>query len=78
MIYYRNPARAAEMPAFKGATLRFHGKARIVESGPERDAVWAKTIPAEQGKDPEKKGVGIVVDVELIEDLLGTVVMKRD
>ena len=77
VVYYRNAARAAEMP-FKGASLRFHGAARVVDSGPARDAVWAKIIPAEQGKDPEKKGVGIMIDVDLIEELSGAVVMKRD
>jgi hypothetical protein len=77
VVYFRNPARAAEMP-WRGAALRFHGKARVVASGPERERAWTLTVPLEQEKDPEKKGVAILIDVERIEELSGTVVMQRD
>lgn len=77
VVYYRNAARASEMP-FRGAALRFHGTARAVEDPEIRERVWAKTIPAEQERDPEKKGTAILIDVELIEELSGNVVMQRD
>jgi hypothetical protein len=70
VIYYRNPARAAEIP-FPGAGLRFHGSARIVESGELRDRVWERTIAAEQARDPERKGVAILIDIDLVEEFSG-------
>jgi general stress protein 26 len=75
VVYYRNPARA---PEFAGGALRFHGTARIVESGPQWENAWDKTVPAEQEKDKDRKGVAILIDVDLIELLSGAAVMKRD
>ena len=77
IVYYRNLARAQEMP-YRGGAIRFHGRARIVQSGPERERVWSLTIPAEQERDPEKKGVGVLIAVDRVEELTGNVVMKRD
>jgi predicted pyridoxine 5'-phosphate oxidase superfamily flavin-nucleotide-binding protein len=77
VIYYRNPARAAEMP-FPGAAVRFHGTARLVADGPERERAWELTVPLEQQRDPEKKGSAVLVRVDLIEELSGKVVMKQD
>ena len=77
VVYYRNAARVSEMP-YRGAALRFHGAARPIENGHLRDEVWDRTIPAEQERDPEKKGIAILIDVDLIEELSGTVVMERD
>lgn len=77
VVYYRNPGRASEMP-FRGAALRFHGNARVVDDPKVRERVWELTVPLEKEKDPERKGVAILIDVDLIEELSGTVVMKRD
>jgi hypothetical protein len=77
VVYYRNYARAKEMP-FRAAALRFHGTARVVESGPERDRAWELTVPIEQEKDPDRSGVAVLIDVDLVEELTGNVLMKRD
>lgn len=77
VVYYRNFARASEMP-FRGGAIRFHGVARIIKAGSERERIWNATIPAEQERDPEKKGVGVLINVSRIEELSGTVVMQRD
>ncbi|MDF2114490.1 pyridoxamine 5'-phosphate oxidase family protein [Roseiarcaceae bacterium H3SJ34-1] len=77
VVYYRNPARAAEMP-YRGGALRFHGRAKIVESGPDRDRAWDLTIPLEQEKDPDRKGVAILIEVDRVEELSGNVVMRKD
>jgi predicted pyridoxine 5'-phosphate oxidase superfamily flavin-nucleotide-binding protein len=69
VIYFRNPARAAELP--QGAALRFYGKARIVESGPEREAVMGKVVKRELDADPGRKGVAVIVDVDRITNLRG-------
>jgi hypothetical protein len=75
VIYYRNAARAKEMP-FAGGAVRFHGRARVVEDAPIREKVWDKTIQAEKDRDPEKKGLAILITVELVEELSGKVAMQ--
>lgn len=77
VVYYRNLARAQEMP-FRGGAIRFHGRARIVQSDSERERVWNLTIPAEQERDAQKQGVAILIAVDRVEELTGNVVMKRD
>jgi uncharacterized protein len=76
VVYYRNFARTSEIP-YRGAAMRFHGRARIVKTGPEREKVWNATIPAEQERDPQKAGVGVLIDVDRIEELSGAVIMQR-
>ena len=77
VVYYRNKAREKEMP-FRGAALRFHGSARIVDDPAVRQRVWDLQVAAEREKDPEKKGIAILIDVDFIEELSGTILMKRD
>ena len=77
VVYFRTFARASEMP-YRGAAIRFHGVAKIVKAGPERERIWNATIPFEQERDPEKKGVGVLIAVDRIEELSGTVIMQRD
>jgi predicted pyridoxine 5'-phosphate oxidase superfamily flavin-nucleotide-binding protein len=77
VVYYRNAARAKENP-YRSSAIRFHGAARILTSGPERDRAWELTNHEEQSKDPEKKGAAVLIDVDLIEELSGNVIMKRD
>jgi predicted pyridoxine 5'-phosphate oxidase superfamily flavin-nucleotide-binding protein len=69
-IYYRNVARAKEIP-YRAAAFRFYGTARIYESGPERDRAWELTVPSEKEQDPEKKGVCVLIRVDRIEDIKG-------
>ncbi len=76
VVYYRNVARK-ENP-YRAGCIRFHGKARIVAGGPERDRAWELTNHEEQSKDPEKKGVAVLIDLDLIEEISGNVIMKRD
>ena len=71
-----NSGAKKEIP-YRGAAMRFHGRARIVKTGPEREKVWNATIPAEQERDPQKAGVGVLIDVDRIEELSGTVIMQR-
>ena len=48
-----------------------------MKSGPEREKVWDATVPAEQERDPQKSGVGVLIEVDRIEELSGTVIMQR-
>jgi hypothetical protein len=77
VVFYRNAARASEIP-YRGAALRFHGTARVVKSGAERDRAWDLTVPLEQEKDPERKGFAVLVQVDRIEELSGAIIMERE
>ncbi|HEV8019758.1 MAG TPA: pyridoxamine 5'-phosphate oxidase family protein [Candidatus Lustribacter sp.] len=76
VVYLRNPQRT-EIP-YRGHCVRFHGEARIATDAAERDRAWALTNALEQSRDPERKGVAVLIRVDLIEDLGGVAVMKRD
>jgi hypothetical protein len=75
-VYYRNPARK-ENP-YRAGCIRFHGKARLVTGGPEWEKAWNLTNHEEQSKDPEKKGAAVLIDLDLIEQIDSTVIMKKD
>ena len=76
VVYYRNQARAKEMP-FRNGALRFHGVARLADAA-ERERAWQLSPPAEQARDPEKKGAAFLIRVDLIEDLAGEIIMQRE
>ena len=58
--------------------MRFHGRARIVKEGPEREKVWNATIPAEPEHDPQKTGVDVLIAVDRIGELSGQTIMQCD
>jgi pyridoxamine 5'-phosphate oxidase-like protein len=61
-----NP-RVAVLVRPKGAPpLRFYGAARVVEDAAQREAVYRRVIPEEQGRDPEKKGFAVLIYVDRI------------
>ncbi len=76
-VYYRNAARAAEIP-YRAGCMRFYGDVRLVESGPQRDKIWDLIPEAERKPDPEKKGIGVLIKVNRVEELSGNVIMQRD
>jgi predicted pyridoxine 5'-phosphate oxidase superfamily flavin-nucleotide-binding protein len=77
VVYYRNGPRTAELP-FRNGAVRFHGVARITEDEAERARVFALSPAIEQSRDPQRKGVAVLIRVDLIEDLAGEVIMQRD
>jgi hypothetical protein len=56
-VLYRHPERGV---------LRFFGRARLVESGAQRDQVWQRVVPAEQRRDPDRTGVAVLIRVEVV------------
>jgi hypothetical protein len=61
-----NP-RVAVLVRPKGAPpMRFYGEAHVVEDPAQRDAVYQRVIPEEQGRDPDKKGLGVLIRVDRI------------
>ena len=61
-LMYRDPA--------KRIILQFAGRARLAE-GAERDRVFEAAPEPEQRADAERKGAGVVIDLESVEGILG-------
>ena len=57
---------------------RFHGVATVHSEGDVRDQVMAKTIPQELERDPERKGVAVVIRVDKLMTFAGEVLQQRD
>jgi len=51
--------------------LQFSGRARLAAAGEERERVYASAPEFEQKADPERKGVGVVIDLDAVEGVLG-------
>ena len=69
VVYYRNPERAEQLP--QGACLRFYGTCRVVEDGPEREAVMGKVVQRELDADKARTGVAVIIAVDRITNLRG-------
>jgi hypothetical protein len=51
----------------KGAPpMRFYGAARVIDDPEQREAIYQRVIPEEQGRDPEKKGFGVLIRVDRV------------
>jgi predicted pyridoxine 5'-phosphate oxidase superfamily flavin-nucleotide-binding protein len=57
--------------AGKRVLLQFTGRARIAADSAERDRVYESAPEREQRADPERKGDGIVIDIDRVEGMLG-------
>jgi general stress protein 26 len=68
VVFYRNPALKL--------ALRFYGIATAVPEGALLEAVWSRTIPAEREKDLERKGMAVLIDVHMVNDLSGKVLQQ--
>jgi hypothetical protein len=51
--------------------LRFYGMAEIHESGPMKDAIFAKLLKREQEHDGADKGLGVLIKIERAETIGG-------
>jgi hypothetical protein len=49
--------------------VRFYGVASLHKSGAIYDEIWRRLIDAEKQQDPEKKGFGVLIAIERVEDL---------
>ena len=56
---------------------RFYGTAEVHGSGPIREDVMSRTVEAELERDPERLGVAVLVKVNKISELSGTVLQER-
>jgi len=69
VVLYRDPATRLNW--------RFHGVATVHESGAVRDQVMAKVVKDELDKDPDRKGLAVIVRVERVTKLAGEVLQIR-
>lgn len=51
--------------------VRFYGIASLHKAGAVYDEIWRRLIDAEKQQDPERKGFGVLIAIERIEDLAG-------
>jgi len=68
-IFYRNRE--------KGLSWRFYGRATIHETGDLRDQIMNRTVQRELGSDPERKGFGVLIEVDRVLDGRGNPLQER-
>ncbi len=62
----------------RGKYLRLHGEAILHEDGPIRDQIMARVVAPELGYDPERKGIGVLIRVERLNEAFGGVSQQRE
>ncbi|MGZ3410605.1 MAG: pyridoxamine 5'-phosphate oxidase family protein [Xanthobacteraceae bacterium] len=70
VVIYSNMKMLRDGP-LKTAALRFYGTAAVHESGPIKDAIFAKLLKREQEHDGADKGVGVLIALTRAETLRG-------
>jgi predicted pyridoxine 5'-phosphate oxidase superfamily flavin-nucleotide-binding protein len=75
MVYYRNPGAQGRVPP--GGAWRFYGRAEVHEQGPIREKVKSMVVKAELDKDPENKGIAVLIHVDKIADLASRIIQSR-
>jgi uncharacterized protein len=75
VVYYRNEKAAGKVGS--RGVVRFHGTAELHEQGPVREKVKPMVIPVEIEKDPENKGIAVLIRVDKITELSGKVLQSR-
>jgi general stress protein 26 len=56
---------------------RFYGDAHVHDEGPIREQVWERAPKAETDRDPDKKGVAVLIRVDRIMNFGDTVIQGR-
>ena len=70
-VFFRKPPLRKSGLLPRGGIARFYGTAKIYKSGPIYEEIWKRLIEPEKKGDPEKKGFGVLINVERAEDLSG-------
>ena len=58
--------------------LRFFGEATVHDEGSMRQEIMRRTIPVELDRDPERRGVGVLIEVTKVIDAFGRRTLTRD
>jgi len=70
-VFFRKPQLRENGLLPRGGIARFYGIASIHKSGPVYEEIWSRLIQPEKDRDPEKKGFGVLIQIERVEDLAG-------
>jgi Pyridoxamine 5'-phosphate oxidase len=70
-VFFRKPALRESGLLPKGGIARFYGTAKLQKSGPAYEEIWNRLVQPEKDRDPQKKGFGVLIEVERAEDLDG-------
>jgi hypothetical protein len=70
-IFFRKPPLRDEGVLPRGGIARFYGTAKLYKSGPVYEEIWKRLIEPEKKSDPDKKGFGVLIEIERAEDLSG-------
>jgi hypothetical protein len=70
VVVYSN-MKAFREKTLQSAVLRFYGTATVHETGPVKDAIFAKLLPREQTHDGADQGYGVLIKLHRAEDLRG-------
>ena len=70
MFFRKPPLRDAGILP-KGGIVRFYGTAMLQKSGPVYEEIWKRLIQPEKDRDTQKKGFGVLIEIERAEDLDG-------
>jgi hypothetical protein len=70
-VFLRKPQLRESGLLPKGGVARFYGTATLYKSGPVYEEIWTRLIQPEKERDPDKKGFGVLIQVERAEDLDG-------
>lgn len=62
----------------RASYLRFYGRAEIHEEGTIREQIMARVVAPELERDPERKGVGVLIEVHTIRDAFGRGTLRRN
>jgi predicted pyridoxine 5'-phosphate oxidase superfamily flavin-nucleotide-binding protein len=68
-VFYRNRE--------KGLAWRFYGRATILETGDIRDQIMSRTVERELASDPERKGFGVLIEVDKVSNGRGEPLQER-
>jgi Pyridoxamine 5'-phosphate oxidase len=71
-VFFRKPALRDAGILPKGGIARFYGTAKVEKSGPIYEEIWNRLIQPEKDRDPQKKGFGVLIEIERAEDLDGS------
>jgi Pyridoxamine 5'-phosphate oxidase len=62
----------------RGLYLRLYGRAELYEDGPARDQIMARTPQPELDRDPERRGIGVLIRVDRLVELFSGVSQERE
>lgn len=62
----------------RGKYMRMYGRAELHEEGPLRDQIMGRTPQPELERDPERKGIGVLISVDRLLEAFSRTSQSRD